>query len=253
MKGAKTETGHVESGRLEVLYEDPALLIVAKPIKLHTAPLSEGETNTLQALVLALFPEVVEVPGIKPMEHGLLHRLDRETSGVVVIARTVRAFELLRAQFAGQEVEKEYCAICECQTGMRAGERFTIQSKFAALGPGRRAVRVLMPDPMRRKPTRKATRDVYFTEAKLERLQGERGLVRAVIRKGFRHQIRAHLAHEGLPIFGDALYGVPTPPGAPRRMYLHASSISFMHPDTGKPLRVCSILPEAFTMILESP
>ncbi len=236
---------------LKILHEDPALVIVEKPAGVHTAPLSEGEPDTLLALVLVSFPEISSMPGIKPSEHGLLHRLDRDTSGVVVIARTPEAFAALRQQFAAFQVEKEYDAACLNQTEKEAGESFTIQSRFAAEGPGRRRVRVV-PDETNRKLLREATSSVYQTGVKLERLSGDRALVRVVIRKGFRHQIRAHLAFAGLPIFGDALYGGPSPPEATQRMYLHARGISFIHPVTGKALTVSSELPQAFEEIMGS-
>jgi 23S rRNA pseudouridine1911/1915/1917 synthase len=237
---------------LKVLYEDPALLIAEKPYGIHTAPLSHGAPDTFLALVLASFPEVSSVPGIKPSEPGLLHRLDRDTSGVVVIARTPRAFAGLRAQFAAFDVEKEYDAACMDRVDMAKGGSLTIQSRFAASGPGRRRVHVVMPDETNRKLLREAGPVVYQTVIRIQRLHGDRALVRVVIRKGFRHQIRAHLAFVGLPIFGDVLYGVRSPPDAPQRMFLHARRISFIHPVTGKPLRVSSELPQEFDEIMRS-
>jgi 23S rRNA pseudouridine1911/1915/1917 synthase len=237
---------------LKVLYEDPALVIVEKPAGIHTAPISDGAPDTLLALVLASFPEVSSVPGIKPSERGLLHRLDRDTSGVVVVARTPWAFAGLRAQFAAFNVDKEYDAVCLCRTDRDKSGSLTIQSRFAAWGPGRRRVRIVMPDETNRKLLREASPVVYQTVIRIERLHGERALVHVVIRKGFRHQIRAHLAFVGLPIFGDGLYGVLSPPDAARRMYLHARAISFIHPVTGKPLRVSSVLPQEFDEIMGS-
>ncbi len=240
---------------LSVLYQDEAILIVDKPAGMHTAPneysraapLGAGEPDTLLALVVSAFPEISRVPGRKPGEHGLLHRLDRETSGLVVIARTPGAFAALRQQFSSGLAGKEYRALCACPPGDSRGI-VTVTSRFAPSGPGRRTVRVVQPEERSRKLLRAATRSVYSSEARVLTREGDRALVGVTIRKGFRHQIRAHLSHAGWPIFGDPLYGVPVPPEAPQRMYLHAHAISLTHPVTGKQLQVVSPLPEEFTV-----
>ncbi len=241
---------------MNVLYEDAALIVVEKPAGIHTAPLEAGETDNLLAGVLAAFPEIRSVPGIKPLEHGLLHRLDRETSGAVVVARTAAAFEALRSQFDAEETRKEYHALCaraaDGSTGADGspGLPIIIQSMFAPAGQGRKKVRVVLPEEKNKRLLRKAGPALYRTEARLESAQGARTLVLAVIQKGFRHQIRAHLAFIGLPIFGDPLYGVPAPEGAEQRMYLHASAIELTHPVTGRPVRISSPLPESFRALL---
>jgi 23S rRNA pseudouridine1911/1915/1917 synthase len=186
---------------------------------------------------------------MKPFEPGLLHRLDKGTSGVVVIARTAAAFTVLRLQFEAGEAQKEYHAVCECSAGRRLEETVEIQSSFAPAGPGRHKVRVVIPGEKNRKLLRKASRALYITQVKIEQVLGAQALVLAVIRKGFRHQVRAHLAFAGLPIVGDTLYGAPAPDVAEQRMYLHASSILLTHPVTGKLLCVTSPLPESFYAI----
>ncbi len=240
----------MEGAGLSILYEDEALLVVDKPAGIHTAPLRAGETGTLLALVLAAFPEVEAVPGLKPVEPGLLHRLDRETSGVVVVARTPAAFNTLRGQFQREETVKEYHAVCSADEHVVIANHLRIESRFAPAGPGRRAVRLVLPGDERKRWSREATPESYVTEASVEKRAAGRALVAAAIRKGFRHQVRAHLAHLGLPILGDPLYGVPAPPGAPQRMYLHASAITFQHPVSGRQLHVRSPLPPEFQEIL---
>ena len=236
--------------RLTVLHEDEALIIVDKPAGIHTAPLRPGEPGTLLAAVIAAFPDVAAVPGMKPSEPGLLHRLDHETSGVVVFARTGAAFAALRSQFASGEAHKEYRAACACPPGRAPGETFEISSLFAPFGPGRRKVRVVEPAEKNRRLLRKAARPVYVTDVRLERVHEGRALVEVTLQRGFRHQVRAHLSHVGLPILGDALYGVPAPHEAPQRMYLHASGITLVHPVGAKRLRVVSPLPDAFRAVL---
>ena len=236
--------------RLTVLHEDEALIIVDKPAGIHTAPLRPGEPDTLLAAVIAAFPEVASVPGIKPSEPGLLHRLDHETSGVVVFARTMAVFAALRSQFMSGDARKEYRAACACPPDRKPGERITVRSMFAPFGPGRRMVRVVEPEEKNRRLLRKAARTVYLTETRLERVHAGRALVEVTLHRGFRHQVRAHLSHVGLPILGDALYGVPAPTEAPQRMYLHALGITLIHPVGGKLLRVVSPLPDAFRAVM---
>ena len=231
-------------GELSVLYEDEWLIAVDKPAGVHTAPLHAGETGTLLDSVLSRFPEISRLPGMKPVEPGLLHRLDRETSGVVVVARTEPAFRALRELFEREDVVKDYRAACRADEGRLIPSPMRVESRFAPRGPGRRMVRVVLPGAAGK--VREATPDIYVTEAGVEERRGSSALLSAVIRRGFRHQVRAHLSYLGFPIFGDEVYGVPAPAGAPARMYLHACGISFPHPFRGGTVHVVSPLPEAF-------
>jgi 23S rRNA pseudouridine1911/1915/1917 synthase len=230
-----------------VLYEDPDLLAIDKPAGMHTAPLRPGEQGTLLGEVIAGYPEIAALPGIKPAEPGLLHRLDRETSGVVIVARTAAAFGALRAQFAGEQVRKEYLAVCLPRAPLPADPAapLRIESRFAPYGPGRKKVRVVL-----QPGERKATSRLYGTEVQIVRSRGQRVLVRAALLRGFRHQVRAHLAHLGLPILGDPLYGVSCPAGVAPRLYLHASAVELVHPVTGAVLSIRSPLPAEFAVAL---
>ena len=102
---------------LVVRYEDAHMAVVEKPPGIHTAPLRAGERGTLLESILARYPEVAAVPGIRPVEPGLLHRLDRETSGLVIVARQADAFAVLRGSFEAGEVLKEYAACCAPRRG----------------------------------------------------------------------------------------------------------------------------------------
>jgi 23S rRNA pseudouridine1911/1915/1917 synthase len=229
---------------LVVRFEDESLLVVEKPAGMHTAPLRPAETGTLLSLVLEAWPEVRDVPGFKTVEPGLLHRLDRDTSGLVVLARTARAFEALRAGF--DTMRKEYLAVCAPRDEARAGDAFEIQSRFAPYGPGRMRVRVVADGD---KPVRETTAATYGTSVFVVTRAGERSLVRAALSRGFRHQVRAHLSHAGYPILGDLLYGVPVPDGYAPRMYLHAALIELRHPVSGAPLVVESPAPPEFAAL----
>jgi 23S rRNA pseudouridine1911/1915/1917 synthase len=237
---------------LSILYEDGHLLAVDKPAGIHSSPLREGEPGTFLGRVIERYPEVAGLPGIKSMEPGLLHRLDRETSGVLLVARTVEAFERLHAEFAAGRVKKEYLAVCIPveRDKARWESRLRIESRFAPFGPGGRKVRVILPEEEGKRAARKAAPDRYLTEAEVLEARGPLLLVRAVLVRGFRHQVRAHLACFGLPIAGDPLYGAPVPPGAAARLYLHAAAVELLHPADGSPLRIRSPLPPEFRAVL---
>jgi len=237
---------------LRIVHVDDQMLVIYKPEGMHTAPLHEGETGTLLDAVIERFPEVERVPGVKPVEPGLLHRLDKGTSGLVVIARSVRAFAGLLAQFESGDVRKEYLAVCVPGPGVRS-QRLTVASRFAPLGPGRARVQMVMPYEHRARVLKQASPDTYATEADITERGAACSLVRCTITRGFRHQVRVHLAHLGLPIVGDALYGVPVPAGYGERMYLHASAVELHHPADGRPLRFESDLPAEFPLLLAAP
>jgi 23S rRNA pseudouridine1911/1915/1917 synthase len=257
----------MKDGGLSILYEDGHLMAADKPAGIHTAPLAAGGETTLLDMILKRFPETAKLPGIRPVEPGLLHRLDKETSGVVVAARTGEAFERLRRDFSGGRAVKEYIAVSSMRTGEKdvpEGGVLRIQSRFEAYGPGRKTVRVVPMSGEGGKVARAASKAahgalkaahgargaVYETEAVIEKTQGGLALIRVRIRKGFRHQIRAHLAFLGFPIIGDPLYGAPVPAGAPQRMYLHALSVELPHPATGELLRIASPLPPEFEALM---
>lgn len=234
---------------LRIVHVDEQVLVVEKPEGVHTAPLREGETGTLLDAVIEQFPEVERVPGLKPVEPGLLHRLDQGTSGLVVIARSVRAFTGLLAQFEAGSVRKEYLAVCAPEPGVRS-RRLTVSSRFAPFGPKHAKVRVVMPYEHRSRLLREASPDTYATEAEIVERGPVCSLVRCTIARGFRHQVRVHLAHLGLPIVGDDLYGAPVPPGYGERLYLHAAAVELHHPADGRPLRFESDPPNEFPLLL---
>lgn len=200
---------------LRVLFESADFVIVDKPAGLPTAPLARTETHTLAAALLARYPEMRGV-GFRAREPGLVHRLDTETSGVVLAARHAAAFHAARELFEASAIEKRYLALVE--PGMPA------RGEIAGwLGPDpsdARRVRVYAEAPgVYAKPARTAYR---VTE------RGERfWLVEVTVASAFRHQVRAHLAHLGYPIAGDAVYGGKSAAELGARHALHGSYIAW--------------------------
>jgi len=238
---------------LLVRFEDAQVLVVEKPAGMHTAPLRAAEGGTLLECVIERYPEVAAVPGIKAVEPGLLHRLDRETSGLVAIARSAAAFAALRESSARGGMRKEYLAACAQPADVEAIEAAAlfIASRFAPYGSGGRMVRVVLADESSRKLLRNATADSYSTEAEIIRRGAAALMLRARLDRGFRHQVRAHLSFLGFPILGDPLYGTPVPPGAVDRLYLHAARLEFEHPSTGARVSVESPLPREFAALFD--
>jgi 23S rRNA-/tRNA-specific pseudouridylate synthase len=171
------------------------------------------------------------------------------------VARTGPAFQALRGQFESGSVVKEYRAASQAVKSGSVPEILSLESRFAPSGPGRRKVRLVLPGDEKKPMAREAAPGTYLTEARIEARVEAGGTVRVLlavtIRRGFRHQVRAHLSHLGFPIVGDPLYGVPAPPDAPQRMYLHATGITLVHPFSGELLRIVSPLPDEFRAVVQ--
>lgn len=200
---------------LEVLFESEDFVIVDKPAGLPTAPLVRTETRSLAAALLARYPEMRGV-GFREREPGLVHRLDNETSGVVLAARSQAAFQAARSLFESSLIEKRYLAVVTADVP-ESGEFESL------LGPDTaepRRVRVYAEPP-----------DGYAKQCRTSYRVLERGarfaLVQLSVERAFRHQIRAHLAHLGFPIAGDALYGGAVVPELGERHALHGSYVAW--------------------------
>jgi 23S rRNA pseudouridine1911/1915/1917 synthase len=240
-----------EAPRLVAETEDFA--VVYKPPRLHCVPLRPGEGGTLLEWYAALFPPVMDLRGKKMIEGGVLHRLDYETQGLVLFAKNQAALENLSSQQEEGRFLKEYGALAvEGAPPPPPGfppppepphtPPFRIASYFRPYGPGRKAVRPVTELRSGRETAGDRGRP-YETEI-VEIREPEAGRGRRCftlrIRRGFRHQIRCHLAWIGSPIFGDPLYG-PGPPESP--LALRAQALRFFDPRDGKPLefRVSSL------------
>lgn len=218
---------------LVVLYEDDQLAVIDKPAGMVVHPSYGHCSGTLVNAILGRWPESVELTGEE--RAGIVHRLDKDTSGVIVVARTAAALEHLRAQFKARTVRKRYVALVE---GMPDTPEGIIDAPI-----GR--------DPNQRKRMAVA-RDgrEAVTEFRVLETYAYHSLVEVFPRTGRTHQIRVHMAFIGHPVVGDGVYGRRKQRIKMKRHFLHAASLTIAHPDTGEPLTVESPLPVALQDVL---
>lgn len=211
---------------LDILHEDAGFLVLNKPAGLVVHP---GAGNAEGTLVNALLFHCAGLSVIGGVERpGIVHRLDKETSGCLVVAKTDIAHRAISAQFACRLVQKTYLALVEGVPRMPHG---SIQASI-----GRHAVH-------RQKMTvSERGREASTAYRVLASLLGKT-LIDCRPRTGRTHQIRVHLKHLGHPIVGDPLYGRR---GGHARHFLHAWKIAFHHPETNAPLEFCAPLPADF-------
>jgi len=207
-----------------VPYQDEHLLVVDKPagVVVHPAP-----GHARGTLVHGLLAHDVE-GGDEPDRPGIVHRLDRDTSGLLVVARSPEAHRALQALVQARELTREYLALVVGRPRSRAG---TIE---APIGRDRH-------DPLRHSLDTDTPRDAV-THFELQELLPRHALLRVTLETGRTHQIRVHLAAVDLPVAGDPLYGRPGELGL-ERQFLHAARLAFAHPLTGEPVDVSSSLP----------
>lgn len=222
---------------ISVRYEDDDVIVIDKPVGLVVHPGAGNPDGTLVHGLLARYPELAAVGD--PMRPGIVHRLDAGTSGLLVVARSATAYDVLVDALSAREVHRRYVALVWGHPAQRAG---TID---APLGRDPR-------DPLRRavvangKPARTHFRVVEeFAEPT------ELALLSCELETGRTHQIRVHLSAIGHPVVGDATYGGDRPTLSAPRPMLHAAELAFAHPVTGEEIRVASDVPEDFRGMLD--
>jgi 23S rRNA pseudouridine1911/1915/1917 synthase len=222
---------------LGVLYEDEHLLAINKATGMVVHPgVGTGEDTLVHALLAHCAGGLSGVGGVE--RPGIVHRLDKETSGVLLVAKNDAAHRGLSEQFAGRHLRKEYLALVSgvprLQSGVieRAISRHPVHRERMTVGEGGRPAR---------------------TDWTIVKAFGDRAaLLRCRIHSGRTHQIRVHLKSIGHPLLGDKVYGWKPDPAlpAPPRVMLHAERIAFLHPITARPLDVRAPLPEDFEQLL---
>jgi 23S rRNA pseudouridine1911/1915/1917 synthase len=226
---------------LAIVYEDAHVLVLDKPAGLVVHPGAGNPDSTLQNALLAHDPRLAVLP-----RAGIVHRLDKDTSGLLIVARTLPAHTALVRMLEQREVHREYQAVC--RGVMTAGG--TVDA------------------PIDRHPTdrvrmsiREGGREAVTHYRVIQRFRAHTH-VRVQLETGRTHQIRVHLAHIGYPLVGDKVYGgrLALPKGASEelrqalrdfpRQALHAARLELAHPVTGRPLEVSSPLPEDMARLL---
>jgi 23S rRNA pseudouridine1911/1915/1917 synthase len=212
---------------LEVLYSDSHLAIIEKPAGLVVHPGAGRRHHTLINALLYRFPDLKEIgPEERP---GIVHRLDKDTSGLMVVARSQKAYELLQQQFRKKEVEKTYLGLVRGRMPAKKGKISWPLGRHVKHGE-RISVRTKKP--------REA--ETYYS---VQKEYEEFSLLEIKPITGRTHQIRVHLAASGHPLAGDTLYGGRKSKPSIPRLFLHASCLSFIHPETKKRVEFSSSLP----------
>ena len=228
------------------LFEDAALLAFDKPAGIPVQPLSRHETDTLMNGVVARWPEVATV-GDAPFMAGALHRIDADTSGLVLVARTQSAFEAMRAQFAAHTVEKTYLALVEgaVAAGGTLENDLVHDTRLAYCRMIVKKVGRWEGEKVGRCEGEKAMRAIttFRPLALTRRGMEEQTLLEVKIRTGVTHQIRAQLAAAGMHIVNDRLYGAFAVEDMVGHC-LHALAAAFVHPVSGAPCRIETPWPE---------
>ena len=224
--------------------ENP-FLVISKHSGLPTAPLSAQDTNNALYLAAQTFPEILSVNGKKEIEHGLIHRIDTVTEGLILIATTQNAYENFINQQKNNNFTKFYTAICQKNQNKKEGfpdfpqpnifcqNEFKIQSYFRYFGQGRKEVRPVPIDSLNKTQQKKVEgTSIYTTNVKIISEQNDTVKVECNITKGFKHQVRCHLCWANLPIKNDPVYNQNAEKSEQIKFY--ASKLQFLHPITNQ-------------------
>jgi len=213
-----------ESIPLNILYEDDDLLVVEKPAGLTVHPAPGHTSHTLVNALLSHLPHLADIgDSLRP---GIVHRLDKDTSGLMLVAKNSKAQEHLIGQFKSHSVTKAYMVLVR---GRLTPETGVIEANIGRDPRNRKKMAVV-------EGGREAT-----TEYKVVKYIGDYTLVEVRLRTGRTHQIRVHLAAIGFPVVGDKVYGVRSP--FLSRQFLHACRLGFSLPSSGEYIEFKSELP----------
>jgi 23S rRNA pseudouridine1911/1915/1917 synthase len=234
-------TPQPESIPLDIVYEDAHLIVVNKPAGM---PVHPGPGHSGRTLVNALLAHCPDLPGIGGVQRpGIVHRLDKDTSGLIVAAKDERTHNGLAAQLKNRQVKKAYLALV---TGRVEPPEALID---APIGRDPNNRRRMMVSPVTNSGRATAGRDAQTSYRVREHLSGFT-LVEASPATGRTHQIRVHLASIGHPVVGDVVYGKPSP--LVPRQFLHAWRLAFRHPIDGRDLSFEAELPDDLRVALAS-
>ncbi|NLX11632.1 MAG: RluA family pseudouridine synthase [Chloroflexi bacterium] len=233
IQGEEPET-QPEAIPLAVLYEDDQLAVIDKPAGMVVHPAFGHTSGTLVNAVLARWPQIADFS--EPSRAGIVHRLDKETSGVIVVAKTRETLEYLRRLFKEREVHKRYLALVEGMPDTPSG----IIDAPIGRDPAQRKRMAVVRD------GREAVTEYHVLET-----YADHTLLEVFPQTGRTHQIRVHLAFIGTPVVGDTVYGRRKQAIRMKRHFLHAASITFPRPESGELLTVEAALPTGLQNVLD--
>ncbi|MCX5751606.1 MAG: RluA family pseudouridine synthase [Candidatus Saganbacteria bacterium] len=225
-----------------ILYEDEDLLVVNKPRGMVTHPAVGHYTGTLVNALLAHCKDLSGIGGeLKP---GIVHRLDKDTSGIMLVAKNDFTHQALADDLKERTMEKKYIALVHGRVPQEEG---IIETKYGR-HPTQRQKMAVLTDKHIKEST--VVRDAITHYRVLERFN-EYTLLELLLKTGRTHQIRVHLAHLGHPVVGDFVYGRKKNDFKIEGQLLHSASIKFIHPRTGKELALEAPLPELMAGIIK--
>ncbi|HDQ71977.1 MAG TPA: RluA family pseudouridine synthase [Chloroflexi bacterium] len=218
---------------LDVVYEDDVLLVVNKPAGMVVHPALGHPEGTLVNAILAHCPQVADVG--PPDRAGIVHRLDMDTSGLILVAKDEATRQALQRQFKRRQVEKTYLALVEGQVQPKEG---IVDAPIGRDKHHRKRMAVVRSG----RPARTRYRALeYFPRQTLLEVHPYTGRT---------HQVRVHLAWLGYPLVGDPVYGHRRQPLLEERHFLHASELIITHPATGEPITLEAPLPPELDVVL---
>jgi 23S rRNA pseudouridine1911/1915/1917 synthase len=227
-----------EAISLDILYEDEHLIIINKPAGLVVHPAPGHETGTLVNALLYHCQNLAGIGGIQ--RPGIVHRLDKDTTGAIAVAKTDYAHQHLQGQIKAKTARREYWGIVY---GSPHGDHSTINLPIGRHPVDRKKMAVV--------PREKGGREAVTHWQVLERL-GNYTLMEFLLETGRTHQIRVHCSHSGHPIVGDPVYSSGRSVGVNLSgQALHARKLSLIHPVSGKEIEAIAPLPVDFTKLLE--
>lgn len=218
---------------LEVLYEDEHLIAINKPAGLVVHIGHGNESGTLVNALIARWPKIADVGDIR--RAGIVHRLDKDTSGIILVAQTEQVQRKLMSQFQQRDVKKIYWTLVDGAPKTEVGR---IEAPIGRDVQQRKMMAVT-----------RSGREAITNYRTLEKFE-QHTLLEVQIETGRTHQIRVHMAFLGSPVTGDTVYGYRKPSIKMGRFFLHAKTISFTHPMTGQAMTLDTDLPAELQAVL---
>lgn len=221
---------------LDIVYEDDFLIVVNKPRGMVVHPANGNQEGTLvNALLHHCKGRLSSINGV--IRPGIVHRIDKDTSGILLVAKTDAAHLSLAEQIKEHSVKREYVALLD---GVIKHENGTVNKPIGRSEKDRKKMAITM----------RNSRNAITHYEVLERYSGY-CLVKCRLETGRTHQIRVHMASLGHPVTGDTVYGAKKQKLFQRGQLLHAKTIGFIHPDSGEYMEFTSELPEEFQKVLD--